>query len=1048
MGSRFAPRAVLVCLATAGLLFSVATATGAADTEEQARRLLDATGVRGGLVVHLGCGDGRLTAALHAGDRSLVHGLTRDVATVEKARATIREKGLYGPVSVALFDGKHLPYIDNLVNLLVAEDLGDVPMGEVRRVLVPSGVAYVKGQDGWTKTVKPRPADIDEWTHWLHGPDNNAVSSDTRVGISRSLQWHMPPRWTRHHNLPAGFNALVAGGGRIYYMVDTAPRAVYGPGKWFLVARDAFNGLELWRRSIHDWNINAWGAEERYGGRIGRFHGAPDYQAPRRIVAAADRVFVTPGFHSPIVACDGATGEVVKTYGQTKNAGEFVVKDGVLYVARNVGTEKPSKEILAVDAHTGRTQWTNAHYTGIAADTMWQRKYPNTYITVGARHVFIADENDVVALDRATGLEAWKCRMPLTDETVGDIKYRYSNFCTIVYHEGRLFFCQIHPGTKNMNRWEMKKTAILALDAETGEKAWAQTGGTVAHVTPPDLFVTGGQVWTLDPGLSANGNLDARLLGIDCRSGQVASRFLLEKITHSHHHRCYRNKATERFYLMGEEGIEYVDFRSGESDVHYWLRGACRYGIMPANGFVYVPPHNCACYLGTLMHGFLALKREPTPAAGPDESSRLTKGPAYGATPRAEAASPAAWPMFRHDAGRSGAVPAELPDALTRQWEAAPGGSLTPPIVVGDRVYAASPDRCQVYGFDGTTGDLLWRFIADGPVTTPPAWHKGRLVFGTRAGSVYALTASDGRLMWRLRAAPSPRRLMAFGRLESPWPLDGSVLVMDGHVYCVAGRSMHLDGGLHVLKVDLGTGRIVQQTNLRANTRPKGEVEGSLLPDILVSDGEAVYMKSMRFDPADITKHELVGGSGRRGATKKPAHILRCATEMVDASGLNCCFWAYKGSQAQQLVFDDRAAFGTKGPHKTRWGGSFSHDVYRPGSGYALRKWTFRGKKAKQQWPKVSVPLAARAMALTANRLVLAGTPDKAPRDDVWAAYEGRLGGVLLVVSRDDAKPVARFDLDAPPVYNGLAATAEGLVLATADGRLIALGSGKAKEKP
>ncbi len=31
-----------------------------------AREILDATGVRGGLVVHLGCGDGKLAAALRA----------------------------------------------------------------------------------------------------------------------------------------------------------------------------------------------------------------------------------------------------------------------------------------------------------------------------------------------------------------------------------------------------------------------------------------------------------------------------------------------------------------------------------------------------------------------------------------------------------------------------------------------------------------------------------------------------------------------------------------------------------------------------------------------------------------------------------------------------------------------------------------------------------------------------------------------------------------------------------------------------------------------
>ncbi|MFO8013668.1 MAG: class I SAM-dependent methyltransferase, partial [Phycisphaerae bacterium] len=137
---------VLVLLQAAAV-FPVAGADPAAPAEA-AERILSATGVRGGLVVHLGCGDGELTAALRRGEAYLVHGLARDPAQVETARGRLREAGLYGPVSVDLFDGRRLPYAGNLVNLLVADDLGDVPMDEVRRVLVPGGVAYVRDGGG------------------------------------------------------------------------------------------------------------------------------------------------------------------------------------------------------------------------------------------------------------------------------------------------------------------------------------------------------------------------------------------------------------------------------------------------------------------------------------------------------------------------------------------------------------------------------------------------------------------------------------------------------------------------------------------------------------------------------------------------------------------------------------------------------------------------------------------------------------------------------------------------------------------------------------
>ena len=60
---------------------------------EQARAILEATGVRGGLVVHLGCGDGRLTATLRANDSYLVHGLDPSEENVAKAREFAKSKG-------------------------------------------------------------------------------------------------------------------------------------------------------------------------------------------------------------------------------------------------------------------------------------------------------------------------------------------------------------------------------------------------------------------------------------------------------------------------------------------------------------------------------------------------------------------------------------------------------------------------------------------------------------------------------------------------------------------------------------------------------------------------------------------------------------------------------------------------------------------------------------------------------------------------------------------------------------------------------------------
>jgi len=67
--------------------------------DQKAKQILDTTGIKGGLIVHIGCGDGKLTAALRTNDSYMVHGLDTEAKNVAKAREHIRSLDLYGPVS-------------------------------------------------------------------------------------------------------------------------------------------------------------------------------------------------------------------------------------------------------------------------------------------------------------------------------------------------------------------------------------------------------------------------------------------------------------------------------------------------------------------------------------------------------------------------------------------------------------------------------------------------------------------------------------------------------------------------------------------------------------------------------------------------------------------------------------------------------------------------------------------------------------------------------------------------------------------------------------
>ena len=129
------------------------------------------------------------------------------------------------------------------------------------------------------------------------------------------------------------------------------------------------------------------------------------------------------------------------------------------------------------------------------------------------------------------------------------------------------------------------------------------------------------------------------------------------------------------------------------------------------------------------------------------------------------------------------------------KWNAKLGGRLTAPVISGGLVYVAQTDQHRIVAIDQVSGRVVWTYTIGGRIDSPPTIRDGRVVFGGADGWVYCLT-TDGDLVWRYRAAPLDRRAMAFEQLESLWPVHGSVLVHEDSVYCVAGRSIFLDGGL------------------------------------------------------------------------------------------------------------------------------------------------------------------------------------------------------------------------------------------------------------
>ena len=88
-----------------GILFATTAPAALAGPTDEAQQIASSADFHGGLVIHVGCGDGQLTAALRLADNCVVQGLETDAGRVETARAAIRELGAYGPVSVMHWNG-------------------------------------------------------------------------------------------------------------------------------------------------------------------------------------------------------------------------------------------------------------------------------------------------------------------------------------------------------------------------------------------------------------------------------------------------------------------------------------------------------------------------------------------------------------------------------------------------------------------------------------------------------------------------------------------------------------------------------------------------------------------------------------------------------------------------------------------------------------------------------------------------------------------------------------------------------------------------------
>jgi outer membrane protein assembly factor BamB len=803
----------LPALLAAAVLLPAATLPLSAEEAASADAVVRAATAAPGFCVHVGCGDGALTLRLAEGSALVVHALDPDAARVAALRDRLQARGLYGQAAVETWALPWLPHLDELANVVVAESPGAVPENELLRILVPGGTAWVRSGTAWRAVRKPRPASYDEWTHARHGADGNMVSRDTAVTVPASVRWVAGPaqdaggrKWYYDH-------VLLSASGRNFYYFDTV-----------IAARDAFNGRLLWTREVPPVVFKETGVvpPAPKGGAAAAKDAKPGTRTSKvRPVASGDRLFAIAD--GQLVALDAATGGQQAAYGPVTEPREILLDGGRLVVSDREG-------VRAFDAATRARLWSvpvEARCLVTGDGGLWALSGPR-----------------LIGLDAATGKERWHVEDPRAAEAQ-----------TCSYHGGVLAL--------ETSTWQNGGTGcgVLVFSAREGALLWTKSYKTdMTHYKEARAYFAQGLLWLQTEG--------SKVTGYDPRTGRE------ERAWGSRGKHCSTPVASERYFMSAE--CEFTDFATGSQQRARMFKSACRLPFIPGNGLLYTFPVQCECY--PMLRGYMGLG--PAPRMEPSPAPAFAEGPVAGRpAPPPPGAEEADWPVYRHDAWRTGATASALRDAApaarwsTRiadppagpaaaEWRDNPfvRGPLTPPVAAGGLVVVAAPDAHRVAALDAETGRVRWQVTAGGRVDTPPTLAGGLCLFGAHDGWITALDARTGDVAWRYRAAPREGRMAAYGQVESPWPVPGSVLVVDGIAYAAAGRHPMCDGGVRVVALEARTGRrvwekTVDEMNLKgwyATSLPgtKRKIGLDFEPmDLLVRDGDRVAMSRWRFDP-------------------------------------------------------------------------------------------------------------------------------------------------------------------------------------------------------
>lgn len=776
----------------------------------EAKVVVAEAGVSGGLAVVLG-GDAAFARSLAAESRCYVQAVAPDDKTALAWLRAVEAGPERAQVAVVCHPVNPLPYARDVVDLLVIQGEANCPpAAEVGRVLTPGGAAVVVGAPaafadaagklGLARVAspavlilrKPKLPATEDWGNATGGPELGNSLPDSTITPTMTLRWRTGPRWqARDYHV----DALACGSGVLLYRQIAVVPGSTEQFQQHLIARDAYNGRELWR------HVGQPVKRPMYG-----FNGAFD------LLLAVGEGRICIDRLGKMVCLDAATGKELFTM----DTGKALPRTAAIYRKYLVFGSEGSIAVHALE--DGRKLWSK---TG-AGRMVGAIKGDRIFVPMGTR---------IVACLLETGAEQWS--HDTAKDEHAEIPYRGGVYCTA---NG------VHYAKANR-----EQTFVFALDQQSGKPLWCAGADNPLTVYPGAkdmesslaLIAFNDEIWykfkrgAPRPKTGYIGTFTC----FDAATGKVKQKNITQDNESTH---CWSSKGAGN-YLFYSRNL-FLDRRDMQTTVNGLVRSMCAIGHIPAERQLFFLPHNCRC--GTLIRGVLAMG---APEQAYDFSKYVAPGPiSLGGTYAPQADTPADWPLFRGTPQRASSCRTDLGTEPRKKWEATVGGEgLTQVVSAYGMAFLADGVGQRIVALDAESGASKWSFPTGSRVSYPPTLHKGLCLFGTSAGWVWALDAKSGAPLWKLRAAPEECYIGSQDRFESRWPVVGDVLVQNGVGYVSAGRAGTIDGGVQVVAFDPATGKVAWNKAFR-------EIVSA---DLLVGmpSGDGFLMNAKLVNPATQT---------------------------------------------------------------------------------------------------------------------------------------------------------------------------------------------------